>query len=177
MYSTEKAKMISMQDSEQLAYWQEKRFKTQHWYNPYNPVISVDLIEISNRILGRNGRQEEIQLELNVYQQRIPEKHENLLMALSDAFLRAVQHWVTTRKVPLKTQCYLTLHGVEPLALPMTTCLAVLTNIPVFTFFPWSPALSRKTIAMFDAMSFNMLLAKLCKPTTEMKLVITGIHN
>ena len=169
--------MISMQDSEQLAYGREKRFKTQHWYNPYNPVISVDLIELSNRVLGKNGRQEEIQLELIVYQQRILEKHENLLMSLSDAFLRAVQQWVIRRKFPLKTRCYLTLHGVESLALPMTKCLAVLTNIPVFAFFPWSPTLSCTTVAMFDAMSFNWLLAKLRKPTTEMKLVITGVHN
>ena len=166
-----------MQDSAQIAYWQEKRFKTGHWYNPYNPVISMDLIELSDRLLGKNGRQEEIQMALVVHQQRIPEKHENLLMALSDAFLRAIQQWAINRKWPLKRRSYLTLHGVEPLALPMTNCLAVLTNIPVFAFFPWLPALSRTTIAMFDAMSFNMLLAKLQKPTLEMKLVITVIHD
>lgn len=137
----------------------------------------MELIELSNRVWGENGRQEEIQLELAVYQPRIPEKHENLLMALSDAFLHVVQQWVTRRKVPLKTWCYLTLHGVEPLALPLTMCLAVLTNTPAFKFFPWSPTLSRTTTAMFDAMSFNLLLAKLQKPTTEMKLVITLIHE
>ena len=128
--------MISAQDLEQLAYWQEKRFKSEHWYNPYNPVISVNLTELAERVLGENDKQQEIQFELTVQQHRIPEKHENLLMALSDALLRSVQQWVTSRRLSLKSRCYLALHAVEPLALPMTKCLAVLVNIPTFAFFP-----------------------------------------
>lgn len=128
--------MISAQDLEQLAYWQEKRFKSEHWYNPYNPVISVNLTELAERVLGENDKQQEIQFELTVQQHRIPEKHENLLMALSDALLRSVQQWVTSRRLSLKSRRYLALHAVEPLALPMTKCLAVLVNIPTFAFFP-----------------------------------------
>lgn len=128
--------MISAQDLEQLAYWQEKRFKSKHWYNPYNPVISVNLTELAERVLGENDKQQEIQFELTVQQHRIPEKHENLLMALSDALIRSVQQWVTSRRLSLKSRCYLALHAVEPLALPMTKCLAVLVNIPTFAFFP-----------------------------------------
>ena len=172
-----KMQSISVQDLEQLSYWQEKRFKSDHWYNLYNPVISVDLTELSNRVVGNNARQQEFQLELTVHQHRIPEKHENLLMALSDALLRSVQHWLTSRRLSMKSRCCLTLHAVEPLALPMTKCLAVLTNIPVFAFFPWTVTLSRTTLAMFDALSFNWLLAKLQNPTMEMKLVITVIDE
>ena len=137
----------------------------------------MDLTELSNRVVGNNARQQEFQLELTVHQHRIPEKHENLLMALSDALLRSVQHWLASRRLSMKSRCYLTLQAVEPLALPMTKCLAVLTNIPVFAFFPWTVTLSRTTLAMFDALSFNWLLAKLQNPTMEMKLVITAIDE
>lgn len=76
----------------------------------------------------------------------------------------------------MKTRCYLTLHAVEPIKLPLTGCLGVLTNIPVFAFFPWTVSLSRTMLAMFDALSFYWLLAKLHSPGIEMKLVITVIH-
>ena len=32
-----------MQDLEQVSYWQEKRLMGSHWYNIYNPAISVKL--------------------------------------------------------------------------------------------------------------------------------------
>ena len=168
---------ISMQDLEQLAYWQEKRFQSDHWYNLYNPIISVELTELVNRVVGNNEAQQEIQLELTVHQHRIPEKNENLLMSMSDGLLRAVQQWVTNRKLSMKTRCYLTLQAVEQIVLPLTRCLGVLTNIPVFAFFPWTVSLSHTMLAMFDALSFNWLLAKLQKPTMEMKLVITVIQT
>ena len=43
-----------MQDLEQIAYWQEKRFKSGHGYNQYNPVISVELTEFADRVVGNN---------------------------------------------------------------------------------------------------------------------------
>ena len=167
-----------MQDLEQLAYWQEKRFNSGHGYNLYNPVISVALAELTDRVVRNNeAMQEEIQLELTVYQHRIPEKNENLLMSMSDGLLRAVQHWVTNRRLSMKARCYLTLHTVEPIALPITKCLGVLTGIPVFAFFPWTVALSRSMLAMFDWLSYNWLLAKLLSPANTMKLVITVMHE
>ena len=162
---------------EQLSYWQEKRLTSAHWYNVYNPVISVELTELADRVVGNNETVQEIQLDLTVHQHRVPENNENLLMSLSDGLLRAVQHWVTSRRLSMKTRCYLTLHAVEPIALPFTKCLGVLTNIPVFAFFPWSVSLSRTMLAMFDALSFNWLLAKLQAPANNMKLVITVIHD
>ena len=96
---------------------------------------------------------------------------------MSDGLLRAVQHWVKSRRLSMKTRCYLTLHTVEPIALPITKCLGVLTNIPVFAFFPWTVSLSRTMLAMFDALSYNWLLAKLQAPANNMKLVITVIHE
>ena len=162
---------------EQLSYWQEKRLTSAHWYNVYNPVISVELTELADRVVVNNETVQEIQLDLTVHQHRVPENNENLLMSLSDGLLRAVQHWVTSRRLSMKTRCYLTLHAVEPIALPFTKCLGVLTNIPVFAFFPWSVSLSRTMLAMFDALSFNWLLAKLQAPANNMKLVITVIHD
>ena len=111
---------VSMQDLEQLSYWQEKRFMSRHWYNVYNPVISLELTEIADRVVRNNDAVEEIQLDLTVHQHRVPEKNENLLMSLSDGLLRAVQHWVTSRRLPMKTRWFLTLQTVEPLALPLT---------------------------------------------------------
>ena len=117
---------VSMQDLEQIAYWQEKRFKSKYGYNLYNPVLSVELTEFADRVVRNNvAVQEEFQLELTVHQHRIPEKNENLLMSMSDGLLRAVQHWVTSRRFSMKTRCYLTLQAVEPIALPLTKCLGV----------------------------------------------------
>ena len=169
---------VSMQDLEQIAYWQEKRFKSKYGYNLYNPVLSVELTEFADRVVRNDvAVQEEFQLELTVHQHRIPEKNENLLMSMSDGLLRAVQHWVTSRRFSMKTRCYLTLQAVEPIALPLTKCLGVLTNIPVFAFFPWTVPLSHTMLAMFDWLSYNWLLAKLLSPTNNMKLIITVIHE
>ena len=170
-----KMQTVSMQDLEQISYWQQKRLTRTHRYNVYNPVISVELTEIADRVVRNNDAVQEIQLDLTVHQHRVPENNENLLMSLSDGLLRAVQHWVTSRRLSIKTRCYLTLHAVEPIALPFTKCLGVLTNIPVFAFLPWTVSLSRTMLTMFDALSFNWLLAKLLSPINEMKLVITVI--
>ena len=116
-------------------------------------------------------------MELTVHQHRIPEKNENLLMSMSDGLLRAVQQWIRNQRLFMKTRCYLTLRTVEPIALPITKCLGVLTNIPVFAFFPWTVPLSHTMLAMFDWLSYNWLLAKLLSPTNNMKLIITVIHE
>ena len=168
---------VSMQDLEQIAYWEEKRFKCAHWYNVYNPVLSVELTEIADRVVGNNDAVQEIQLDLTVHQHRIPENNENLLMSMSNGLLHAVQHWVTSGRLSMKTRYYLTLQSVEPMTLPLTKCLGVLTNIPVFAFFPWTVSLSRTLLAMFDALSFDWFLAKLQAPANNIKLVITVFHD
>ena len=45
---------VSMQDLEQFSYWQETRLMSSHWYNIYNPVISVELTELYDRVVGNN---------------------------------------------------------------------------------------------------------------------------
>ena len=77
----------------------------------------------------------------------------------------------------MKTRRYLTLQTVEPIALLLTKCLGVLTNIPVFAFFPCTVSLSRTMLAMFDWLSYNWLLAKLLSPRNDIKMVITVIHE
>ena len=59
-----------------------------HWYNIYNPVISVDLTELYDRVVGNSDAVEEIQLDLTVHQHQIPAWNESLLMSMSDALLR-----------------------------------------------------------------------------------------
>lgn len=130
-----KIQSVSMQDLEQLSYWQEKRLMSSHWYNIYNPVISVELTKLADHVVGNNDTVQEIQLVLTAHQHRIPAWNENLLMSMSDALLRAVQRWITSQRYSMKTRCYITLQTVEPLALPLTRCLGVLTNIPIFAFF------------------------------------------
>ena len=166
-----------MQDLEQLSYWQEKRLMSSHWYNIYNPVLSVELTKLADHVVGNNDAVQEIQLVLTAHQHRIPAWNENLLMSMSDALLRAVQRWITSQRYSMKTRCYITLQTVEPLALPLTRCLGVLTNIPIFAFFPWTISLSPTILAMLDWLSFNWLLAKLHSPVNKIKLVITVIHE
>ena len=121
-----------MQDLEQFSYWREKRLRSAHWYNLYNPVISVELTELYDRVVGNNDAVEEIQLDVAVQQHRVPASDESLLMSMSDALLRALQRWITSHGYSMKTRCFLSLLAVESIALPLTRCLGVLTNIPVF---------------------------------------------
>ena len=133
---------VSMQDLEQLSYWQEKRLICYHWYNIYNPLISAELTELADRVVGNNDAVEEIQLDPTVHHYRIPAWNESFLMSMSDALLRAIQRWITSHRYSMKTRCFISLQSVEPIALPLTRCLGVLTNIPVFAFFPWTVSLS-----------------------------------
>ena len=168
---------ISMHDLEQFSYWQEKRLASAHWYNIYNPVISVDLTELYDHLVGNNDAVEEIQLDLTVHQQRVLAWNERLLMSMSDALLRSLQRWITSHGLSMKTRCYVSLQAVEPIALPLTRCLGVLTNIPIFAFLPWTVSSSRTFLAMLDWLSYNWLMAQLQTPCMEFKLVITLIHK
>ena len=141
---------ISMHDLEQFSCWQEKRLTSAHWYNICNPVISVDLTEFYDRVVGNNGAVEEIQLDLTVHHHRVPAWNESLLMSMSDALLQSFQRWITSHGLSMKTRCYVSLQAVEPIARPLTRCLGVLTNIPIFAFFPWTVSLSRTFLAMLD---------------------------
>ena len=162
--------MFSLQVSQQLAYWQEKRLRSPHWYNTQDPVMLVDLIEIEARLIMK---QHEFQLQMNIYQQRKPNKYENLLMVLSDAILRGIQQWMAYRQVSLDSRCCLTLHAVESLPLPLMKCLAVFLNIPVYVFYQTSIQDTRQIQAMMDALSFYLLLARLQNHKLGMKLVVT----
>ena len=70
-------------------------------------------------------------------------------MSMSDALLRTFQQWITSHGYSMKTPCFLSLRAVESIALPLTRCLGVLTNIPEFAFFPWTVSLSRNTFSDF----------------------------
>ena len=162
--------MFSLQVSKELTYWQEKRLRSPYWYNAYDPVMLVDLAEIEARLIAK---QHEFQLQMNIYQQRKPNKHENLLIALSDAILQAIQDWILYRQVSLSSRCCLTLHAVEPLPLPLMKCLAVLLNIPVYAFHSSSVQDTRQIQTMMDTLSFYLLVAKYQNPKLGMKLVVT----
>ena len=95
---------VSMQGLEQLSFWQEKRRMSSHWYNIYNPVISVELTKLADRVVRNNEAVQEIQLDLTVHQHRVPEWNENLLMSMNDGLLRAVQRWMTSQRYSMKTQ-------------------------------------------------------------------------
>ena len=77
----------------------------------------------------------------------------------------------------MKTRCFISLQAIESIALPLTRCLGVLTNIPIFAFFPRTVSLSRTILAMLDWLSYNWLMAQLHSPANEFKIVITLIHN
>ena len=140
MFKTIKMQSVLMQDLEQVSYWQEKRLMSSHWYNIHNPDISVELTELYDRVVGNNDAVEEIQLDLTVRQHRIPAWNESLLMSMSDALLRGLQRWITSHSYS-KKRCFISLQAVESIALPLTRCLRVLTNIPIFAFFPWTVTL------------------------------------
>ena len=152
---------VSMHDLEHFSYWQEKRLTSSHWYNIYNPVISVELTELADHVVGNNDAVEEIQLDLTVQQHRVPAWNESLLMSMSDALLPSLQRWITNHGYPMRTLCYLSLQAVEPLPLRITRCLGVLTNIPMFTFFPWKVSVTKTLLAMLDWLSQKWLMAQL----------------
>ena len=77
----------------------------------------------------------------------------------------------------MRTQCYVSLQAVEPLPLPLTRCLGVLTNIPLFAFFPWTVSLSRTLLALLDWLSYRWLMTQIQAPCMEFKLVIPLIHE
>ena len=100
-----------MQDLEQFSYWQDKRLSSYHCYDIYNPVISVDLTELADRVVGNNDSVEEIQLDLRIQQLRAAAWHESLLMSMSDALLRALQRWITNHGYPMRSRCYISLQA------------------------------------------------------------------
>ena len=168
---------VSMQDLEQFSYWQGKRLTSSHCYDIYNPVISVELMELADRVVANNDLVVEIQLDLCIQQLRVPAWHESLLMSMSDALLRALQRWITRHGYPMKSQCYVSLQAVQPLPLPLTRCLGVLTNIPIFAFFPSTCNLARTMLALFDWLSYGWLITQLQALCMEFKLVIILIHE
>ena len=77
----------------------------------------------------------------------------------------------------MRSRCYFSLQAVDPLPLSLTRCLGVLTNIPVFAFFPWTVSLSRTFLALLDWLSYRWLMAQIQALCMEFKLVITLIHE
>ena len=45
---------VSMQDLGQFSYWQDKRLTSSHCYDLYNPVISVELTELADRVVANS---------------------------------------------------------------------------------------------------------------------------
>ena len=102
-----------------------------HCFDVYNLVISVDLTELADSVVGNNDSVEEIQLDLRIQQLRVPAWNESLLMSMSDALLRSLQRWITDHGYSMRSRCYVSLQAAELLPLPLTRCLGLLTNVPV----------------------------------------------
>lgn len=98
----------------------EKRLTGPRWYNRYNPLIKIDLLEREDRYVACNDRVEEIQLNVVVKQLRNPEAHESLFTGMSDTLLHELQRLIAERRFPMKAFTCLLLHGVESLPLPLT---------------------------------------------------------
>ena len=140
-------------------------------------IFTTQLSELADRVVGNNDSVEEIQLDLSIQQLRVAAWSESLLMSMSDALLRSLQPWITSHGYPTRSRCYVSLQAVDPLPLTLTRCLGVLTNIPVFAFFPWTVSLSRTFLALLDWLSYRWLMAQIQAPCMEFKLVITLIHE
>ena len=122
----EKMQQLTMRDLEIFSNWKEKRPTRPHWYNLYNPLIKIDLVERADRFVTCNDKVEEIELEVNVKQLRNPEPHKSLLMAMSDTLLHELQRLIAEPGFPMKSLTCLSLQGVEPLPLPLTCNLGIL---------------------------------------------------
>lgn len=90
----EKMQQLTMRDLEIFSNWKEKRPTRPHWYNLYNTLIKIDLVERADRFVTCNDKVEEIELEVNVQQLRNPEPHKSLLMAMSDTLLHELQRLI-----------------------------------------------------------------------------------
>lgn len=168
---------VTMHNLEIFSNWMENRRTGPHWYNPYNPLIKIDLVETSDKYTADNERVGEIQFNVKVQQLRLPQAHEFLLMGMSDTFLRKLQRLIAENGFPMKSLTWLSLQSVEPLSLPLTNCLGTLTSIPVFAYFPWTVSLTKTSLAMFDWLGQKWMMAQLVNPFMEFRLVLTLIHN
>ena len=135
------------------------------------------MTELADRVVSNNDSVEEIQLDLRIQQLYAAAWHESLLMSMSDTLLRALQRWITNHGYRMRLRCYISLQAVVPLLLPLTRCLGVLTNIPIYAFFPWTVSLSRSFLAMLDWLSYKWLMTQIQSPCMGFKLVITLIHE
>ena len=87
MFKTVKKQSVSVQDLEQFSHWQQNGLMSAHWYNLYNPVISVELTELFDRVVGNNDAVEEIQLDLTVQQHRVSAWNENFVDVYERRFI------------------------------------------------------------------------------------------
>ena len=172
-----KMQQLTMHDLKEFSNWMEKRRTAPHWYNPYNPLIKIDLVEREDRYVSCNDRVGEIQLDVKVQQLRNPEPHESLLMGMSDILLHELQRLIVEPGFPMKAFTCLSLKSVEPLPLPLTRTLGILINIPIFAYFPWTVPLTRTLLGMFDWMSEKWMMEQSLNHFVEFKLVFTLIHN
>ena len=62
-----------------------------HWYNLYNPVISVELTELYDGGVGNNDAVKEIQLHVTVQQHRVPAWNESLFTTKPSQWWREVK--------------------------------------------------------------------------------------
>ena len=162
--------MFTVRDTKQLLCWQKKRAESPYWYNVNDPVISVELEEIATPWFT------ETQMKMSIVSCGETENPEIILMTLSDALLQEIQAWFTRRKVPLHLKCSVLLLAESRKKPQETKCVAMLINIPVFWFFPWSISLTRKMLARMDAMSYYLFQARCQAPKMQipkMKLIIS----
>ena len=169
-----------MQDLEQFSYWQEKPLTSSHCYDIYNPVISVELKELADRVVANNDLVVEIQLDLCIQQLRVPAWHESLLMSMGDALLRALQRWILDYKswVPYKIRmlCFVASSKIVTSAFnKMSWGVDKYSHLCIF--FPWTCNLARTMLALFDWLSYRWLMTQLQAPCMEFQLAIILIHE
>ena len=168
---------VTMHNLETFSNWMEKRQTKPHRYNPYNPLIKIDLVETGDRYTADNDRVDEIKFNVKVQQLRPPEAHESLLMGMSDTLLQELERLIAERRFPMKSQTWLSLQSVELLPLPLTHYLGTSTNIPLFAYVPWTVSLTKTLLVMLDWLTQKWMMAQLDNPFTEFRLVLTLIHK
>lgn len=166
---------VTMHDLEISSNWMENRQTGSHWYNPYNPLIKIDLVETSDKYTADNERVGEIQFNVKVQQLRLPQAHEFLLMGMSDTLLRKLQRLITwfsyeITDMAVSSKCETVTITIDKLfgQINQYSCLCLLSMDSVT---------DKNFIGYVRLVRSKWMMAQLVNPFMEFRLVLTLIHN
>ena len=151
---------VSMQDLGQFSYWQDKRLTSSHCYDLYNPVISVELTELADRVVANNDSVVEIQLDLCI-QQLCPCLPWKFVDVYEWCFITSTSTLDYTSWVPYEIRVLYFIASSRTVTAAFNKMSWGVDKYSHFAFFPWTCNLARTMLAVFDWLSYTCLMTQL----------------